>query len=58
MTGDKQQTAMNISASAKLLTPDMHTMILAASNEEESKQMLQDFSRQVAERAGVREIGG
>lgn len=52
LTGDKQQTAMNISASAKLLTPDMHTIILNVKTKEECESTLSDFSNQVAERAG------
>lgn len=42
LTGDKQETAISIALSCKLLTPDMHQIIINGTSESECKTLLSE----------------
>jgi len=50
LTGDKQETAINIGYSCKLLTPEMNLLVVNVKNKQDANHLLTKFLRQVVMR--------
>lgn len=52
LTGDKQETAISIALSCKLLTPDMHQIVINGNSESECKTLLSEAKAQTLTMGG------
>ncbi|XP_078436696.1 phospholipid-transporting ATPase 1-like [Wolffia australiana] len=55
LTGDKQETAISIGLSSKLLTPSMQHIIINGTSEDECKRLLTDANSKFKKRSELRE---